>query len=186
MKSDKYIPASEIEDFPSGSVVKNPPASAGDEGSIPGLGRSPEEGNGNPLQYSCLGNPMDRGAWRATVHGVAKELDTTQQLNNNSKEIVAIMLLVITAIDQYVSANFPHFPKDALLSSASIKSTTYLCLCPRPPTTSTTTECLLTGMIVCAKFNSRNILLSANLSWPFLLFISLLSLKITLSYRRVF
>ena len=77
MKSDKYIPASEIEDFPSGSVVKNPPASAGDEGSIPGLGRSPEEGNGNPLQYSCLGNPMDRGAWRATVHGVAKELDTT-------------------------------------------------------------------------------------------------------------
>ena len=83
------------------------------------------------------------------------------------------MLLVITAIDQYVSANFPHFPKDALLSSASIKSTTYLCLCPRPPTTSTTTECLLTGMIVCAKFNSRNILLSANLSWPFLLFISL-------------
>ena len=96
------------------------------------------------------------------------------------------MLLAITAIDQYVSANFPHFPKDALLSSASIKSTTYLCLCPRPPTTSTTTECLLTGMIVCAKFNSRNILLSANLSWPFLLFISLLSLKITLSYRRVF
>ena len=77
MKSDKYIPASEIEDFPSGSVVKNPPASAGDEGSIPGLGRSPGEGNGNPLQYSCLGNPMDRGAWQATVHGVAKELDTT-------------------------------------------------------------------------------------------------------------
>ena len=45
---------------------------AGDPGSIPGLGRSPGEGNGNPLQYSCLENPMDRGAWRATVHGVAK------------------------------------------------------------------------------------------------------------------
>ena len=54
------------------SVVKNLPANAGDSGSIPGLGRSPREGNGNPLQYSCLGNPMVRGAWRATVHGVAK------------------------------------------------------------------------------------------------------------------
>ena len=58
--------------FPGGSVVKNLPANAGDEGSNPGLGRSTGEGNGNPLQYSCLGNPMDRGAWRATVHGVAK------------------------------------------------------------------------------------------------------------------
>ena len=58
--------------FPGGSVVKNPPANAGDVGSSPGLGRSPGEGNGNPLQYSCLrGNLMDRGAWRATVHGVA-------------------------------------------------------------------------------------------------------------------
>ena len=46
--------------------------SAEDAGSIPGLGRSPGEGNGNPLQYSCLGNLMDRGAWRATVHGVAR------------------------------------------------------------------------------------------------------------------
>ena len=52
-------------------VVKNLPASAGDVGSISELGRSPGEGNGNPLQYSCLGNPMDRGTWRATVHGVA-------------------------------------------------------------------------------------------------------------------
>ena len=54
--------------FPGGSVVKNPPANAGDKGSIPGLGRSPGERNGNPLQYSCLGNPMDREAWQATVH----------------------------------------------------------------------------------------------------------------------
>ena len=58
--------------FPGGSVVKNPPANAGDTGSIPGLGRSPGEGNGNPLQYSSLENPMDRGARRAPVHGVAK------------------------------------------------------------------------------------------------------------------
>ena len=58
--------------FPGGSVVKNLPASAEDTGLIPGLGRSPGEGNGNPLQYFCLGNPMDRGAWRDTVPGVAK------------------------------------------------------------------------------------------------------------------
>ena len=59
--------------FPRGSLVKNPPANAGDVGSISGLGRSPGEGTGNPLQYSCLENPMDGGAWRATVCGVAKE-----------------------------------------------------------------------------------------------------------------
>ena len=61
--------------FPSGAVVKNPPANAGDArdtGSLPGLGRSPGEGNDNPLRYSCLGNPMDRGAWQATVPGVAR------------------------------------------------------------------------------------------------------------------
>ena len=51
------------------------PANAGDADLIPGSGRSSGEGNGNPLQYSCLGNPIDRGAWRATVHGVAKESD---------------------------------------------------------------------------------------------------------------
>ena len=58
--------------FPGSSVVKNLPANAGDVGLICGLGRSPGEGNGNPLQYSCLGNPMDRGAWWATVCGVSK------------------------------------------------------------------------------------------------------------------
>ena len=59
-------------DFPGGSGVKDPPASGGDEGLILGWGRCPGGGNGNPLQCSCLGNPMDRGAWRATVHGVTK------------------------------------------------------------------------------------------------------------------
>ena len=61
--------------FSGGSVVKNPPANAGDAedtGSVPGLGRSPGEGNGKLFQYSCLGNPMDRGAWQATLHGVTK------------------------------------------------------------------------------------------------------------------
>ncbi len=58
-------------------MVKNLSANAGDLGSIPGSGRSPGEGNGNPPQYSYLRNPMDRGAWGATVHEVAKELDMT-------------------------------------------------------------------------------------------------------------
>ena len=64
-------------------VVKNPPTNAGDirdMGLIPGLGRSPRGGHGNPLQYSCLENPMDRGAWRAMVHGVAKSQTRQKQL----------------------------------------------------------------------------------------------------------
>ena len=58
-------------------MVKNPPANAGDTGSIPGPGRSPGEENGNSFQHSCPGNPMDRGAWRARVYGVTEELDMT-------------------------------------------------------------------------------------------------------------
>ena len=58
--------------FPDGSVVKNPLADAGGVGLIPGLGRSLGKGNGNPLQYSCLGSPMDRGVWWATVHQFIK------------------------------------------------------------------------------------------------------------------
>ena len=69
--------------FPAGSDGKVSACSAGDPGSIPGSGRSPGEGNGNPFQYSFLENPMNGGAWQATVHGVTKESDTTEQLNNN-------------------------------------------------------------------------------------------------------
>ena len=58
--------------FIGGSVVQNPPANVGVAGSIPGSGRSPGEGNGNPLQYFCLENRIDRGAWQATVDGFAK------------------------------------------------------------------------------------------------------------------
>ena len=67
----------EYEGFPDSSLVKNLPANAGDMDLIPGSGRYPREGNGDPLLYSCLGNPMDRGAWLATVHGVANELNST-------------------------------------------------------------------------------------------------------------
>ena len=58
-------------------MVKSLPANVEDMGSIPGLGKSPGEGNSSPLQYSCLGNPMDRGAWRVIVHGIEQESDMT-------------------------------------------------------------------------------------------------------------
>ena len=89
-------------------VVKNSPANAGDIGDvglIPGWGRSPGEGNGNPLQYSCLVNPMDRGAWWATVHGVAKSwtrlsnftFDFTLRLQTKITYILVYILLFKTA-----------------------------------------------------------------------------------------
>ena len=73
--------------FYCGSMVKNLLANAGDAGdtnSIPGLGRSPGRGNGNPLQYSCLENPMDRGAWRATVHRVTKSQTQQKPLSSHT------------------------------------------------------------------------------------------------------
>ena len=73
--------------FPGGSMVKNLPANTGDTGSISELRRSPVEGNGNPLQYACLGNPMDRGAWQPTVHIVTKESDTSQRLKQQTKRL---------------------------------------------------------------------------------------------------
>ena len=81
-------------------MVKNLPANAGDADSIPGAERSPGEGNSNPLQYSCLGNHMDRRAWWATVHGVAKESDITEQLNNSnvsSSSVSAVLCLSLFA-----------------------------------------------------------------------------------------
>ena len=66
------VPLNSNEGFLGGSVVKNPPANAGDAGSIPGSGRPPGGGNGNPFQCSCLENSLDREAWLATVHGVTK------------------------------------------------------------------------------------------------------------------
>ena len=85
--------------FSGGSVIKNPPAEAEGTSLIPGLGRSPGEGNGNPLQYSCLGNPMDRGAWWATVHRVTKN---QTRLNIHTHNILlyecstTCLLLIVT------------------------------------------------------------------------------------------
>ena len=78
-------------------VVKNLPANAGDRrdaGSIPGLGRSPREGNGNPVQESCLENPMGRGAWWATVHGVTKS--QTQQSMHIHTHISTVVTFYLT------------------------------------------------------------------------------------------
>ena len=75
---------------PDGSVVKNPPVNAGDTkdlGLIPGSERSSGSGNGNPLQYSCLGNPMDRGAWWGSSSWSNKESDTTEQLSMHTPKI---------------------------------------------------------------------------------------------------
>ena len=73
--------------FLGGSAVKSicKAGAAGDTGSVPGLGRTPGRGNGNPLQYSCLENPMDRGAWPATVHGVAKSQTQLKRLSKHSR-----------------------------------------------------------------------------------------------------
>ena len=77
-------------------VVTNPPANAEDrrdEGSIPGLGRSPGEGNGNPFQYSCLEHPMDKGAWWATVHNVAKSQTQLQRLSTHARVLVVAYVI---------------------------------------------------------------------------------------------
>ena len=85
----------EIKGFPGGSEVKASACNVGDLGSIPGLGRSPGEGNCNPLQYSCLENPMDRGAWWATVHGVAKSQTRLSDLTYGTS-IVAVPIYIPT------------------------------------------------------------------------------------------
>ena len=80
-------------------MVKNLPAvqvDAGDMGSIPESGRSPGEGHGNPLQYSCLENPVDRGAWQATVHRTAESWTQLKQLNTNKNKVAKYDLVSIT------------------------------------------------------------------------------------------
>ena len=97
--------------FPGGSVVKNLLANAGDIGdavSIPGLGRSPGGGNGNSLQYSCLGSPRDRGTWWDTVHGLAKVSDVSEHrcmhfALNTSLNIICYIISFYFASERYKS-----------------------------------------------------------------------------------
>ena len=84
--------------FPGGSMVKNPPANAGDSGSIPGSGRSPREGNGNPLQYSCLENPMDGGTWLRCSPWGLKESDMTEPLRSLTSLMVEMVLRALSPV----------------------------------------------------------------------------------------
>ena len=86
---------------------KESACNAGDSGSVPGLGRSPGVGNGNPLQYSCLENPMDRGAWRAIVHGIAKS-DMTEQLSSHTHPKLYSTFAIV--IGSGLWALWAHFP----------------------------------------------------------------------------
>ena len=101
-------------------VLKNPPTNAGDTGSIPGSGRSPGEGNGNPLQYSSLENPVDRGAWRATVHGVA-ERQTQQRFLLHISEVVGPKLCISSA-SQVIMMLWIHGPQFLSRRSTETKS----------------------------------------------------------------
>ena len=87
---DHAVTESKLRGFPGGPMVKNPPANAKDAGSDPGSGRCPGEGNGNPLQGSCLEKPTDRGAWWATVHGVAESRLNTQADTQEQTEHAAV------------------------------------------------------------------------------------------------
>ena len=92
-----YTQVCKKEGFSNGSQGEESACNAGDDVvSIPGPGRSPGGGNGNPFQYSCLKNPMDRGAWHATVHRVIKELDMTEQLSTEMLGIVPRTLKVLS------------------------------------------------------------------------------------------
>ena len=102
------------EGFPGCSVVKNLPVSSGDASLIPGLGRSPGEGNDHSLQFSCLGNPMDRGAWGVTVHGVAKSLPwlsdwTTTTISDVEHLSHAVLAISMSSLKKCIFRLSPHF-----------------------------------------------------------------------------
>ena len=95
-------------DRPGGTVVKTPPANAGDMGSIPGSGSSPGEENGNPLQYSCLGNPTDRGDWRAIVHGVAKSQTRLSNEHNTFQKDYLNIQPGLSLVVQWLRVQVPN------------------------------------------------------------------------------
>ena len=92
--------------FPGGSDCKEYACNAGGLGSIPGLERSPGEGNGNPLQYSCLENPTDREAWQATVHGVAKSQTQLKQLGMHVGPVCMYVCLLCVISDKRLYSMF--------------------------------------------------------------------------------
>ena len=96
-------------DFPGGSVVKNLPVNAGDTGLIPGLGKSPGGGNGNPLKYSCLENLRDGGAWRAAVYGVAQSQTQLKWLSSSSSSTSMKQEGDLTMLSLWVQHCFNYF-----------------------------------------------------------------------------
>ena len=101
------VPWIEQSGLPWWSIRKESAFSEGDQGLIPGLGRSPGEGNGKPLQYSCLESPMDKGAWRATVHGGHKELDMTEWLHFEHSKHIHLRALHLPS-PRYRNGVLPH------------------------------------------------------------------------------
>ena len=102
------------------SDVKASACNAGDPGSIPGLGRSPGEGNGNPLQYSCLENPVEREAWWATVHGVAKSWTWLSDFT-----FTFCTLTMCPWANNLSETHFVHWPKMGIQPSSACKMTTH-------------------------------------------------------------
>ena len=128
--------------FPGGSDGKESTCNAGDLGSIPGLGISPGEGNGNPLQYSCLGNPMDGGAWWATVHGAAESQTLQsivtftffqaqfQQMNKRHKKTKEPLLPLLKSWEQKVGV---RSKTRVLCMPPALNTTKRVCKPPKPP-----------------------------------------------------
>ena len=111
-----YLINNDIEGFPGDAVVKNLPPNAGDTreaGSIPGLGRSPSVGNGNPLQYSCLENSKDRGARHATVHRVTKSQDWA---HNDVEHCIMCLLVIPLSLEKYLFRSFAYLKNLSFLS----------------------------------------------------------------------
>ena len=117
--------------FPGGSDGKASACNAGDPSSIPGSGRSPGKGNGNPLQYSCLENPMDRGAWWATVHGVAKSrtrLSHFTSLHFNT-DLLSCFILVVTFVPEKINEVYTGWWSLFLGKERTRKQVSIKCCC---------------------------------------------------------